>query len=162
MRIEPVDPAADEVLARELLAVQAAAYAVEAALLGDDRIPPLREDLAGLRGAGLSWLGALDADGRLAGALAWSEDGDLVDVERLVVSPAVHRQGVGTALVRAVLERAGGRPAVVATGRANVPARALYERLGFVPTGEREVAPGLWVTTYRHAGEQVRRRRRSG
>jgi GNAT superfamily N-acetyltransferase len=156
VRIEPVDPATDEALARELLAVQAAAYAVEAELLGDDRIPPLREDLAGLRGAGLSWLAALDPDGRLAGAVAWSEAGDegggLIDVERLVVGPAVHRRGVGTALVRAVLDRAGGRPAVVATGRANAPARALYERLGFVPTGEREVVPGLWVTTYRHAG----------
>jgi GNAT superfamily N-acetyltransferase len=156
VRIEPVDPATDEALARELLAVQAAAYAVEAELLGDDRIPPLREDLAGLRGAGLCWLAALDPDGQLAGAVAWSEAGDegggLIDVERLVVSPAVHRRGVGAALVRAVLDRAGGRPAVVATGRANAPARALYERLGFVPTGEREVVPGLWVTTYRHAG----------
>jgi ribosomal protein S18 acetylase RimI-like enzyme len=152
VRIEPVDPVTDEALARELLAVQAAAYAVEAELLGDDRIPPLREDLAGLRGAGLSWLAALHPDGRLAGALAWSEDGGTVDVERLVVSPAAHRRGVGTALVQAVLDRAGGRPAVVATGRANAPARGLYERLGFVPTGEREVVPGLWVTTYRHAG----------
>jgi ribosomal protein S18 acetylase RimI-like enzyme len=152
VRIEPVDPVTDEALARELLAVQAAAYAVEAELLGDYRLPPLREDLAGLRGAGLSWLAALDPDGRLAGALAWSEDGGTVDVERLVVSPAAHRRGVGTALVRAVLDRAGGRPAVVATGRANAPARALYERLGFVLTGEREVVPGLWVTTYLHAG----------
>ncbi|MGY1624793.1 GNAT family N-acetyltransferase [Geodermatophilus sp. SYSU D00965] len=152
MRIEPVDPAADEGLARDLLAVQAAAYAVEAGLIGDDRIPPLREDLAGLRGAGLTWLAALDADGRPAGAVAWTEDRALVDVERLVVRPAAARQGIGTALVEAVLDRAGGRPVVVATGRANTPARALYERLGFTPTGDREVAPGLWVTTYRHAG----------
>ncbi|MGY1704689.1 GNAT family N-acetyltransferase [Geodermatophilus sp. SYSU D00697] len=152
MRIERIDPVTDEARARELLAVQVAAYAVEAALIGDDRIPPLREDLVGLRSAGLSWLGALDGDGRLAGAVAWTEDGALLDVERLVVAPAAARRGIGTALVRALLARADGRPAVVATGRANAPARALYERLGFVPTGEREVLPGLWVTAYRHAG----------
>ncbi|WP_199506095.1 GNAT family N-acetyltransferase [Geodermatophilus sp. TF02-6] len=130
--------------------MQSAAYAVEARLLGDDRIPALHEDLDGLRGAGLAWLGAVDGDGRLAGALAWSEDGGVLDVERLVVAPALARRGVGTALVRALLDRAGERPAVVATGRDNAPARALYERLGFVRTGDREVAPGLWVTTYRH------------
>ncbi|MGK5114253.1 MULTISPECIES: GNAT family N-acetyltransferase [unclassified Geodermatophilus] len=152
MRIVPIDPAADDALARELLAVQAAAYAVEAALIGDDRIPPLREDLDGLRGAGLAWLGALGEDGRLAGALGWSDDGAVLDVERLVVAPTGLRRGTATALVRALLGRAGPRPAVVATGRDNVPARALYERLGFVRTGDREVLPGLWVTAYRHGG----------
>jgi predicted GNAT family acetyltransferase len=52
--------------------------------------------------------------------------------------------------VRSVLGAAGARPTVVATGRDNTPARALYERLGFTPTGDREVLPGLWVTGYRH------------
>jgi GNAT superfamily N-acetyltransferase len=152
VRIVPIDPAADDALAHELLAVQAASYAVEAALIGDDRIPPLREDLDGLRGAGLAWLGAVDDDGRLAGALAWSDNGAVLDVERLVVAPTGLRRGTGTALVRALLHRAGHRPAVVATGRDNAPARALYERLGFVRTGDREVLPGLWVTAYRHGG----------
>ena len=42
--------------ADKLLALQHAAYAIEAELIGDDRIPPLHEDEAGLIAAGLSWL----------------------------------------------------------------------------------------------------------
>ena len=146
MNLAPLDPAGDASLAADLLALQREAYAVEAALIGDDRIPPLHESLAGLRAAPLRWAGAWADDG-LAGAIAWTDDG-VVDVHRLVVAPRAARQGIGSALVRSVL--ALGRRTVVATGRDNAPARALYERLGFVPTGDREVLPGLWVTGFRH------------
>ena len=40
MELRDVTPADDGELARTLLRVQHAAYAVEAALIGDDRIPP--------------------------------------------------------------------------------------------------------------------------
>lgn len=152
----PLDPRSDAVLAAELLALQHEAYAVEAGLLGDDRIPPLHEDVAGLRAAPLRWAG-VRAGGRLAGALAWTDEGDLVDVHRLVVASAAARRGIGSGLVRWLLGEAGGRPTVVATGRDNAPARALYERLGFVATGDREVVPGLWVTGYRHEPAGARR-----
>ncbi|MGY1602033.1 GNAT family N-acetyltransferase [Geodermatophilus sp. SYSU D00815] len=148
--LRPLDPGVDEALARELLAVQHAAYAVEAELIGDDRIPPLAEGVDELRGSGLTWVGAFLGD-RLAGAVGWTADPEVLDVARLVVVPAAHRRGVGSALVRAALAAAGSRPTVVSTGRDNRPARALYERLGFAVTGEREVLPGLWTTQYRHA-----------
>lgn len=148
-RLAPIEPSTDARLAGELLSLQRAAYAAEAALIGDDRIPPLHETLDALRAAPLSWTGAF-VDDRLAGAIAWTEDGGVVDVHRLVVAPAMSRRGIGTALVRSVL--APHRPTVVATGRDNLPARALYLRSGFVPTGDREVLPGLWVTGFRHDG----------
>ncbi|MGN9808037.1 GNAT family N-acetyltransferase [Micromonospora sp. BQ11] len=147
LTIGEIRPGADETLARSLLAVQHAAYAVEAALIGDDRIPPLRETLADLRAAPLCWLGAC-ADGRLLGAIAWTADAAVVDIDRLVVDPAAHRGGVGRALVTAVLHHAGSRRVLVATGRANRPARRLYEALGFTATTDEEVAPGLWITRY--------------
>ncbi|WP_368668690.1 GNAT family N-acetyltransferase [Nocardioides massiliensis] len=54
--------------------------------------------------AGLSWLGAVDGGPtRLVGALAWDENADEVDIDRLVVDSAVHRRGAGSALVRAAL-----------------------------------------------------------
>jgi GNAT superfamily N-acetyltransferase len=148
VRLGPLDPAADAVLAADLLRLQHEAYAVEAALIGDDRIPPLHEDLAGLRAVPLTWTGARTGD-RLAGAVAWLDEGGLVDVHRLVVAPSAARRGLGSALIGSALTVAGPRPTVVATGRDNAPARSLYERLGFVRGGDREVLPGLWVTAYR-------------
>ena len=56
MEIAEVSPDRDERVARGLLSVQHAAYAMEAATIGDDRIPPLRESLDELRGAPLRWL----------------------------------------------------------------------------------------------------------
>jgi GNAT superfamily N-acetyltransferase len=150
VELRDVTPADDGELARALLRVQHAAYAVEAGLIGDDRIPPLHEDLDDLRTAPLRWLAAFAGDA-LVGAVAWTEDRAGVDIDRLVVAPGVHRQGVGSALVRAVLRRAGGRRVTVSTGRKNTPARRLYERLGFTCAGADEVIPGLWISRYVHS-----------
>ncbi|WP_326825954.1 GNAT family N-acetyltransferase [Streptosporangium sp. NBC_01756] len=148
MRIADMTPDGGA-LGQDLLAIQHAAYAVEAKLIEDDRIPPLHETLEELRAERLTWLGAFDGD-RLVGAVAWSETARMVDIDRLVVDPGMHRRGVGGALVREVMTRAGDRRVVVATGRANVPARTLYVRLGFGEVEDVEVIPGLWITRYAH------------
>ncbi|MEU8249919.1 GNAT family N-acetyltransferase [Nonomuraea sp. NPDC048916] len=145
MRIGEISP--ESGIGAELLTLQRAAYAVEAELIGDDRIPPLHESLPELRSKPLRWLGAVDDD-RLVGAVAWAETATEVDVDRLVVHPGAHRRGVGRSLVQEVMTRAGDRTITVSTGRANHPARALYERLGFALRGETEVIPGLWVVDY--------------
>jgi GNAT superfamily N-acetyltransferase len=142
----------DGPLGPELLAIQRAAYAVEAEIIGDDRIPTLTETLDELRARPLTWLGARDGDGILVGAVAWSETEDEIDIDRLVVAPKAHRRGAGRALVEEVLALAGSRRVVVSTGRANLPARTLYERLGFEQATEAEVIPGLWITGYARAG----------
>ena len=143
MVVERRDPAADPALAARLLEVQRAAYAVEAELIGDDRIPALHEDLPAFLAAGLDWLVALE-DGAVVGALGRRQTDDGVDVDRLVVDPARSRRGAGRAPVAAVLAGATGR-VTVSTGRGNTPARRLYAQAGFRETGEREVLPGLWV-----------------
>lgn len=127
--------------------MQRAAYAVEAALLGDDRIPPLHEDLPALVAAPLRWLGATD-DGQLTGALAYVEDPGLVDVHRLVVDPDRHRRGTGRRLVQALLDATTAARVTVATGRDNLPACRLYAALGFAAAGETEVVPGLWISRW--------------
>ena len=154
MRLAELDPATDAAAAAELLALQRSAYAVEAALIGDDRIPPLHEPLLELRAAALCWLGAT-FEGRLVGAVAVRVEDAGLDIDRLVVAPDAHRRGVGSALVSAVLDRAAGRPTTVSTGRDNRPARLLYQRLGFGATGDDQVLPGLWVTRFVHRGGQV-------
>ncbi|SCL35621.1 Acetyltransferase (GNAT) family protein [Micromonospora pallida] len=191
MDVRQLNPGVDGTVAGDLLRVQRAAYAVEAALIGDDRIPTLWESLDELRAAPLRWLGAFtpsgeppvpaggeppvpaggeppvpagtdsrvgppdtvparpyEPAGRLVGAVAWTEDATTLDIDRLVVDPAAHRRGVGRALVGALLTRAGDRTVLVATGRANRPARALYESFGFTALGDAEPVPGLWITRY--------------
>lgn len=144
------DPALDRSFARELLRLQHDAYRQEADLVGDDRLPPLQDDdvtLPAWRGRYLvSWRGV-----ELVGAIAWRDLGDHLDIDRLMVDPAAHRQGVGTTLLQAVLELAEGRPVVVSTGRDNAPGIALYVRHGFAVEGDEEVPPGIWITRLRRA-----------
>jgi ribosomal protein S18 acetylase RimI-like enzyme len=146
MRIADIAPDGG-VFGQSLLAMQYAAYAVEAKIIEDDRIPPLHETLEELCAERLTWLGAFDGD-RLVGAVAWSETALMVDIDRLVVDPGAHRKGIGSALVSEVMARAGDRRVVVSTGMANVPARTLYERFGFGRVEDAEVIPGLWITRY--------------
>lgn len=138
----------DEANGTPLLELQHAAYAVEAALVGSDAIPPLHETLAELRTADETFLGAW-VDGVLGGAISWRVEEGVLDIHRLVVSPALHRRGVGRALVREALGRHPGLAAVVQTGAANAPARALYEAEGFTVVGELEPVPGLRVARLR-------------
>lgn len=81
MDVVPIDPTNAADLAQRLLSLQHAACAVEAALIGDDRIPPLHETIEELRALPLRWLAACDHGGRLVGAVAWVEDADVLDIE---------------------------------------------------------------------------------
>jgi len=136
----------DEAIARSVLTLQRESYAVEAALIGDDRIPALTETLDDLRATGLDWLGAFDADG-LTGAVSWKVlDDDTVDIHRLVVAPRAFRRGVASALLDALDGLHPGQRMVVSTGRGNDPAITLYRRRGFTVVRDVEVIPGLFVT----------------
>ncbi|WP_167735473.1 GNAT family N-acetyltransferase [Rhodococcus sp. 1R11] len=138
-----VDPVTDRPLAEQILAVQKSSYAVEARLIGDDRIPLLHESVDDLCAAQVHWLVARDL-GEILGAAAWSGS----EIDRLVVSPHVHRQGIGRALVEVMIDSIVGQRIQVATGRDNAPARRLYESLGFVHTENQQVLPGLWLARY--------------
>jgi GNAT superfamily N-acetyltransferase len=135
--------------ASQLLDLQHKAYAVEAELIGDDRIPPLHEAESDLLSSGLQWIASFDVDQQIAGAAGYAIDHDVVDLDRLIVSPAHHRKGLGTALVIDVMSLAP--ITLVATGRDNTPARRLYESLGFLHQSDFEPVPGLWVSRYRRA-----------
>jgi ribosomal protein S18 acetylase RimI-like enzyme len=129
-----------------VLALQRESYAIEAELIGDERIPQLTETLEELRAARLDWLAVTDGD-RLVGAVAWMALPEgTVDIHRLIVSPGAFRRGVATALLDGVDALYPGRHILVSTGRANLPAVTLYLGRGFAIVREREVIPGLWIT----------------
>jgi len=134
-------------LGSALLALQRLAYAVEARLIGDDRIPTLHESESELIAAEHDWSVVLDPSGSPLGAIAYRVSGGTVEIDRLMVHPDAHRRGIGRLLVRHVLSKAPR--AEVSTGRENAPARRLYEALGFAFMEDLEALPGLWVSCYR-------------
>ena len=146
-----LDPARHPPHAERLLELQRGAYAREAALIGFDGIPPLREGLPELLSAEHEWLGRF-AGPLLVGALAWELHDGEVELARLVVDPAHARRGHGAALLDALEALHPGLPMSVMSGAANAPARALYRSRGFAPTGEvHEVAPGVELLRLRRA-----------
>lgn len=77
-----------------------------------------------------------------------------VEVRMLAVDPAVQRQGLGAAVVRAVLDLARRRAAervVLTVLDVNEPAHRLYASLGFSRQPERDVepVPGVRLQAYR-------------
>lgn len=148
MILSSPDPASDPYFAVALLRLQHTSYAREAELLGDDRIPPLQEDEIGLTAWRGRWVTAWDGV-ELVGAIAWREEDDVVEIEKIMVSPSAMRQGIASALLGQVLDRVPEREVAVAAGRENAPAVALYAKHGFRPAGDEQVPPGIWITRFR-------------
>lgn len=145
------DPATDPYFAVALLRLQRSSYALEAELLGDDRIPPLQEDEVRLTAWRGNWRTAWDGVD-LVGAIAWAEHDDHLDIEKVMVSPAAMRRGIASALLAQVLDEAHGREVVVATGRDNTPGVELYAKHGFDVDGDEQVPPGIWIRKFRLSG----------
>jgi ribosomal-protein-alanine N-acetyltransferase len=86
---------------------------------------------------------ALDDDAvgvqRLVGYAGLWFDGDVAQVMTIGVATAMQRQGIGAALLAALLERsrALGASTVLLEVRVDSPAVALYERFGFEVLGRR-------------------------
>ena len=131
-----------------MVELQRAAYAVEAALIGFEGIPPLHETAADVRSLDLVWLGAFEGD-LLVGGIACADYPTFRDIDRLFVDPATARRGIGRALVSSVL---GAGEVRVSTGTRNAPALRLYESLGFEETEVREIAPGVTIRVFVREG----------
>jgi len=152
----------DDAIAQAVLDLQRESYAVEAGLIGDDRIPMLSETVEEVRAADLAWLGVNDAAG-LAGAIAWKVLADgTIDIHRLAVAPRAFRGGVASALLDALDDAYPDRRVLVSTGRANAPALTLYRKRGFTIARELEAIPGLWVTELERPAHVGGRRRSAG
>ena len=121
--------------AGELLTLQRAAFMAEGRLNGSMSIPPLTQTLdelaASLRTPGTVLVAR--AGSRIVATVRGSlrEDGTWW-VSRLMVAPDQQRRGLGTALLRRILEAAPpGAPAGLLTGAASRRNLDLYRRFGF-------------------------------
>ncbi|MBB6694816.1 GNAT family N-acetyltransferase [Cohnella xylanilytica] len=133
MIIERLD-LTDENTAEELWSLQHAAYRVEASLIGVADLPPLRESVADLMACGETFWGCRTEDGDLVGAISTEEEteGGTVALCRVMVHPEHFRQGVGRLLLtHAIGAYPGDVRWEVTAEKRNLPAIALYEKLGF-------------------------------
>jgi GNAT superfamily N-acetyltransferase len=142
--LRPIDPTVPEIAAR-IVEIQQSAYTVEAELIGFHGIPQLAETKDQIQALGhMHWVGAF-VDDLLVGIIAWEQDGQDVDIDRLAIDPLHARQGFGRRLVRSVPVTG---TTSVSTGAANLPAVTLYSQEGFEQVGAVEVAPRVHIAQF--------------
>ncbi|WP_164491749.1 GNAT family N-acetyltransferase [Staphylospora marina] len=114
----------------ELVEVLHAAYRVEAALLGVDDFPPLRQGKEQIRRSPDTWMAAV-CGSRVAGVISYERNGSVLTITRLAVHPDFFRRGVASSLLEEVLGHPGITRFEVSTGMKNGPAIRCYRKYGF-------------------------------
>ncbi|USB32597.1 GNAT family N-acetyltransferase [Paenibacillus sp. YPG26] len=115
--------------------LQHLAFRLEASAIGLTQIPHLPETFESLSQSEETFYGEITDDGDLLGAIAVAEDspGRLM-ITRLMVQPDHLRKGIGSRLLRHVLEHHPHiRHFMVNAGIRNHPAMELYQKFGFDP-----------------------------
>lgn len=119
--------------ADDVLAVQRAAFTVEAQLYGDPFLPPLVESVEELladlsRSFGLVAM----ARGRLVGSVRARLEGTCLHIGRLAVAPDQQGRGLGALLLARAEQVAEATEALLFTGHRSVSNLRLYARAGYV------------------------------
>jgi ribosomal protein S18 acetylase RimI-like enzyme len=137
----------------QLYGLMQAAYKVEAQLLQDDDFPPLRRTLQKLSTAHSRFFG-ISENGKLLAAIELVVLHAEVYIDALVVAPVQFRKGLGTALLRHVLNLYPRKTFIVQTAKANIPAISLYRKSGFASESETTTPAGLrLVSLVKEPGE---------
>jgi GNAT superfamily N-acetyltransferase len=76
-----------------------------------------------------------ECDGRVAGVIALARDGDGAEIEDFMVEPAFQGAGVGSALMRELMDECRTHGLATIRVDADPNAEAIYHKLGFVTVG---------------------------
>lgn len=134
--------------AEAILALQKLAYRSEADFYNDWSIPPLTQNLEGLR-EDIVTMVVLKAtsNGRLIGSVRARVVEDTCLIGRLIVRPELQRRGIGSELLRAIEARF---PDVARfelfTGSESEATIRLYERHGYSVTRTERQTPTVFIT----------------
>ncbi|MBC7872148.1 MAG: GNAT family N-acetyltransferase, partial [Chitinophagaceae bacterium] len=116
---------------QDLLALQLAAYEVEARLIGFEEIPPLQDTLETLQACDETFFGCF-LERNLAGAISYIVKQETLDIYRMMVHPTYFRRGIASTLLRFAEDSVPeARRVIVSTGTKNLPAYQLYLKHGF-------------------------------
>jgi GNAT superfamily N-acetyltransferase len=152
VELDPTDPA----VAEAIRGVMAAAYEVEATLLGVVDFPPLRRTAAQVAASDASFRGVWDGDTLAAVAEVERHASGQVHLGSLVVLPTHFRRGLASALLRSVLDTCPHDDLTVSTGVRNEPALRLYAAHGFADFRRWTTADGIPMVTLRRARQSDR------
>ncbi|KIL52111.1 GNAT family N-acetyltransferase [Jeotgalibacillus soli] len=131
------------------------AYRVEANLIGFPELPPLIETIEKLARSKELFLGYV-IEGEILGAAAYEWHDNNVTIARLIVDPDHFREGIGCALLKAVIVNTQSADQwFVSTAKKNAPAIKLYESYGFKVESERIVREGLTLVEFKKDKEIV-------
>ncbi|MFE5210974.1 GNAT family N-acetyltransferase [Streptomyces sp. NPDC056600] len=140
-----------------VLKLQYLAYQGEAVRYDDHTLPPLTQDLAGVREdhrAGVLLVVRLGSE--VVGSVRGRRQGDAFHIGRLVVHPRLQRRGLGRRLLAAVEERAGDAERLeLFTGDRSTEQIALYTAAGYRPFRTERVAPHLGMVHLRKEAPAV-------
>ena len=132
--------------AQDILRIQIPAYQIEAALIGFDGIPPLKDTVDSIQQTNEVFLGYYHND-LLAGFLSYELEEHTYSICRLVVHPIHFRKGIAKALLEYFLNHVGqNRHIQVSTGAKNEPALRLYKQFEFKEVKDIEIAPDVYLT----------------
>lgn len=105
-------------------------YKVEADLVGAENFPPLERTSAHIQSSRSKFLGVrIGSD--LAAVVEFTQSGEDLNIDSLVVHPNYFRRGLASQLLRSLLSEADWQYADVETAAANNPAITLYQKHGF-------------------------------
>lgn len=96
-------------------------------------------------------LRVIQRDGQDVGMLYVEERTEEIFLVSLEVLPAFQRRGIGSAVIRELIEAAArlGKPVALQVLKNNILARNLYQRLGFGVTGDNDTH---YIMAYEHKG----------
>lgn len=136
-------------VARQIQALQLAAYQVESELIGYPQLPPLLETVEVLQGTGEQFLVFREA-GHILGTVAYVRANDTLEICRLVVSPDQFRRGIAGKLLNVLEEiEPGISYLTVSTAEKNLPAITLYQKHGYF-LAQRNILPDGLVLIQLH------------
>ena len=134
----------DSRIAEEIYAVFQASYAIETELLNVNLFdfPPLKRSISNFIES-TSEFYAFHKNETIAAIIELTSNNDVTAINSLVVHPDFFRQGLGKQLMQFVLKTFKSNLFIVETGVDNLPAIALYKKVGFLEKKQWDTSIGI-------------------
>lgn len=133
-------------VASNILAIQIPAYEIEAKYINSAAIPRLYDTVEDIQNCNETFYGYI-FENKLIGFISFINEGDFIDIHRLVVSPDYFNRGIATKLLLHLFNIfSNDAKYIVQTGKANKPALSLYKKHGFIVVNDIVLPDGIILT----------------